>query len=81
MDENEKKVSFRKFKALSQQLRGTLTTAFKINLKTEYFTDMNKHSVEPAPIHLTYYCMLLFLSNLVFKFNHETIIRARIMVS
>ena len=43
------KVSFLKylitamFKILSQQLRGTLTTAFEINLTTEDFTDMDQH--------------------------------------
>ena len=42
-------VSFRKyfitvmFKVLSQQLRGTLTTAFEIDLKIEYFMGMDQH--------------------------------------
>ena len=48
------------FKDLYQQLRGTLTTAFERHLTTEDFTDMD---VKPAPRRLTYYCMLLFLSN------------------
>ena len=55
------KVSFPKFKVLSQQLQGTLTTTFKRHLTTEDFTDMDQR--ESARIHLTYYCMLLFLSN------------------
>ena len=38
----------------------TLTTAFERHLTIEDFTDMG---VKPAPRHLTYYCMLLFLSN------------------
>ena len=60
------KVSFRKylitamFKVLYQQLRGNLTTAFERHLTTEYFMNIG---VELAPRHLTYYCMLLFLSN------------------
>ena len=43
------KVSFRKyliaaiFKVLSQQLRGTLTTAFERHLANENFTDMDHH--------------------------------------
>ena len=64
------KVSFQKylitamFKVLSQQLRGTLTTAFERHLTTEDFPDMDLHiGVEPAPTHLTYYCMLVFISN------------------
>ena len=42
-------VSFRKyfiiamFKVLSQQLRGTLTTAFEIDLTIEYFMGMDQH--------------------------------------
>ena len=73
LDENEfrrcyvffPKVSFRKylitamFKVLYQQLRGNLTTAFERHLTTEYFMDTG---VKLAPRHLTYYCMLLFLS-------------------
>ena len=31
------------FKALSQQLRGTLTTAIERHLTVEGFTDMNQH--------------------------------------
>ena len=60
------KVSFRKyfitamFQVLFQQLRGNLTTAFERHLTTEYFMDIG---VKLAPRHLTYYCMLLFLSN------------------
>ena len=42
-DENEKKVSFRKFKVLSQQLLGILTTAFERHLKIEDFTEMDLH--------------------------------------
>ena len=48
------------FKVLYQQLRGNLTTAFVRHLITEYFMDIG---VKLAPRHLTYYCMLLFLSN------------------
>ena len=48
------------FKVLYQQLRGNLTTAFERHLITEYFMDID---VRLAPRHLTYYCMLLFLSN------------------
>ena len=60
------KVSFRKylittmFKVLYQQLRSTLTTAFERHLTTEDFMDIG---VNLAPRHLTYYGMLLFLSN------------------
>ena len=60
------KVSFRKylitatFKVLYQQSRVNLTTAFERHLTTEYFMDIG---VKLAPRHLTYYCMLLFLSN------------------
>ena len=36
------KVLFRKFKVLSQQLRGTLTKAFERHLTIEYFTDMDQ---------------------------------------
>ena len=48
------------FGVLSQQLRDTLTTAFERHLTIENFTDMG---AKPAPRHLTYYCMLLILSN------------------
>ena len=48
------------FKVLYQQSRINLTTAFERHLTTEYFMDI---SVKLAPTHLTYYCMLLFLSN------------------
>ena len=54
------KVSFRKylitamFKVLSRQLRSTLITALRTWINT---------GVEPAIRNLTYYCMLLFLSN------------------
>ena len=60
------KVLFRKylitamFKVLYQQSRVNLTTAFERHLTTEYFMDIG---VKLAPRHLTYYCMLLFLSN------------------
>ena len=60
------KLSFRKylitamFKVLYQQSRLNLTTAFKRHLTTEYFMDID---VKFALRHLTYYCMLLFLSN------------------
>ena len=60
------KVSFEKylmtamFKVLYQQLWGNLTTAFVRHLIAEYFMDIG---VKLAPRHLTYYCMLLFLSN------------------
>ena len=37
------KVSFRKFKVLSQQLRGTLKTAFERHLTTKDFMDMDQH--------------------------------------
>ena len=43
LDENEKKVLFQKFKVLSQQLRGTSTTAFERHLTTEDFKDMDQH--------------------------------------
>ena len=36
-------MSFRKFKVLSQQLRGTLTTAFERHVKIEDFTEMDQH--------------------------------------
>ena len=48
------------FKVLYQQSRVNLTTAFERHLTTEYFMDIG---VKLAPRHLTYYCMLLFLSN------------------
>ena len=60
------KVSFWKylitvmFKVLYQQSRVNLTTAFERHLTTEYFMNIG---VELAPRHLSYYCMLLFLSN------------------
>ena len=60
------KVSFRMylitaiFKVLYDQLRGTLTTVFERHLTIDDFTDIG---VKPAPRHLTYYSMLLFLSN------------------
>ena len=60
------KVSFRMylitaiFKVLYHQLRGTLTTAFERRLTIEDFTDIG---VKPTSRHLTYYSMLLFLSN------------------
>ena len=65
------KVLFRKylitamFIVLSEQLQGTLTSAFERHLTTEDFTDMNRMNigVELVLIHLTYYCLLLFLSN------------------
>ena len=68
------KVSFRKylitamFIVLYQQSRDNLTTAFEKHLTTEYFMDIG---VKLAPSYLTYYCMLLSLSqtSLVFKFN------------
>ena len=67
------KVSFRNyfittmFKVLYQQLQNTLTTTFERHLTTEDFMNIG---VKPAPRHLTYYCMLFFLSNKPsFKFN------------
>ena len=67
------KVSFQKylmttmFKVLYQQLRSTLTTTFERHLTTEDFMDIG---AKPALRHLTYYCMLFFLSNKPsFKFN------------
>ena len=60
------KVSFRKylitamFKFLYQQSRVNLATAFERHLTAEYFMDIG---VKLAPRHLTYYSMLLFLSN------------------
>ena len=49
------------FKVLSRQSRGTLTKAFeRLKITIEDFTDM---AVKRAPRHLTYYCMLLFLSS------------------
>ena len=60
------KVSFQKylitamFKVIYQQLRSNLTAAFERHLITEYFMDIG---VELETRHLTYYYMLLFLSN------------------
>ena len=60
------KVSFRKclitamFKVLYQQSRVNLTTAFERHLATEYCMDIG---IKLEPRHLTYYCVLLFLSN------------------
>ena len=51
------------FKVLSQQLRGTLITACERYPTIEDITDMVNIGVKPAPRRLTYYCMLLFLSN------------------
>ena len=50
-------------KVLPEQLRGTLTSALERHLTIGDFTGMDNIGVEPAPIHLTYCCMLLFLSN------------------
>ena len=58
-----------KHKVLSQRLRGTLTTAFEKHLTVEHFTNLNQHTCRAcsseniSPRHLTYYCMLLFLSH------------------
>ena len=73
LDENDfrrcffsRKVSFRKylitamFQVLYQQSRDNLTRAFERHPITEYFMDIG---VKHAPRHLTYYCMLLCLSN------------------
>ena len=57
------KVSFRKFKVLSEKLQGTLTTGFERHITIKDFTDMDQHRCRAAPVHLTYYCMLLFLSD------------------
>ena len=60
------KVSFRKylitaiFKVFSQQLQGTLTTAFERHLPTEDL-DMDQHRCRACNIALTYYCMLVSL--------------------
>ena len=47
-------------KILDQQLRSTLKTAVERHVTTKDFMDIG---VKPARRHLTYYCMLLFLSN------------------
>ena len=46
--------------AFERHLTSNLTTAFERHLTTEYFMDIG---VDLAPRHLTYYSMLLFLSN------------------
>ena len=48
------------FKVLYQQSRVNLTAEFERHLTTEYFMDIG---VTLATRHLTYYCMLPFLSN------------------
>ena len=48
------------FNVLYQQLQGTLTVAFETHLTIEDFTGMG---VKFEPRHLTFYCMLLILSN------------------
>ena len=58
------KVSFRKylitamFKVLSQQLRGTLTTAFERYLTIEDFTDMDQHRCRAWTFDLLLYASL-----------------------
>ena len=42
-DENRNYLITAMFKILSQQLRGTLTTAFERHLTIEDFTDMDEH--------------------------------------
>ena len=59
-------VSFRKyfitamFKVLSQQLRGTLTTAFEIDLTIEYFMGMDQRRCQACTktFHLLLYASL-----------------------
>ena len=46
--------------SLSTITRHPLTIAFERHLATEGFTDIG---IKSAPRHLTYYCMLLFLSS------------------
>ena len=48
------------FNVLYQQLQGTLTVAFETHLTIEDFMGMG---VKFEPRHLTFYCMLLILSN------------------
>ena len=45
---------------LYKKLRGTLTMTFERHLTIE---DCTGTGVEPAPRHLSHYCMLLILSN------------------
>ena len=56
---------FRKylFKVLSQQLRSNLTTVFEKHLKSKISQTWINIGVKPARRHLTYYSILLFLSN------------------
>ena len=42
-DENRNYLITVMFKVLSQELGGTLTTAFERHLTIEYFTDMDQH--------------------------------------
>ena len=62
-------VSFWKYKVLCRRLRDALKTAFEGHFTVEDFPDMNQQrcracsSQNIAPRHLTYYCMLLFLSH------------------
>ena len=56
-------------KVLSEQLQGTMTTAFERHFTIEDFMDMDQH-VKPAPRHMTYdllYCMLLSLKQAFFS--------------
>ena len=63
------KVSFQNYlitamlKSLSQQLRGTLTTAFKRHLTNEDFTDMDQHRCRAC----TSTCDLLLYTSLSLK--------------
>ena len=57
------KGSFRKFKVLSEKLQSTLTTGFERHITIKDFTDMDQHRCGAAPVHLTYCCKLLFLSD------------------
>ena len=70
------KVSFWKYKVLSQRLRGILATAFERHVTVEDFTDMDQYrcracsSKNTAIRHLTYYCSFSFFhTSLVYKYN------------
>ena len=60
-DENRNYLIIVMFKVLSQQLRSTMSTALKDTLQLKILQTRINIGVELSQIHLTYYCMLLFL--------------------
>ena len=62
-DENWNYLIIVMIKVLSQQLRSTMSTELKDTLQLKILQTRINIGVELAQIHLTYYCMLLFLWN------------------